>query len=192
VSWIGGGGLWPWVEIGNPLTQVKVAYAHFVTLVAEFEFVDWGRPLWTNALPWSYIPDQWLARLPIGFLALLAVAVWLTIFNSIRLKRLAIARFRRWGILGLRRLFLSMAHARNRLLISIATILPLSFIMIRQASLYDGIRHTLFIIPLLAVVAGWAAVRLWRSLGTLRVPASVFASIYGACLAADLITLHPL
>src|SRR5262249_10006076 len=57
-SWIVAWALWPWLQIGNPLTQFKVAYTHFVTLVAEFEFVDWGRPLWTNALPWSYIPDQ--------------------------------------------------------------------------------------------------------------------------------------
>jgi hypothetical protein len=78
------------------------------------------------------------------------------------------------------------------LLIWIAAILPLSFLMIRQASLYDGIRHTLFIVPVLAVIAGWAAVRLWRSLGTLRVPAAVFVSIYAACLVANLVILHPL
>jgi hypothetical protein len=62
----------------------------------------------------------------------------------------------------------------------------------RFTSLYDGIRHTLFVIPLLAVIAGWAAVRLWLALGRLRVLAAVFATIYAACLAADLVILHPL
>jgi hypothetical protein len=78
------------------------------------------------------------------------------------------------------------------LLIWIAAILPVSFVMSRQASLYDGIRHTLFIIPLLAVIAAWAAVRLWRSLGRFRVLATVFATIYAAYLGADLVILHPL
>jgi hypothetical protein len=96
------------------------------------------------------------------------------------------------GTLGLRRLLLLIARDRNALLLWIAAILPLSFVMSNQASLYDGVRHTLFIIPLLAVIAGWAAVRLWHSLGKLRVVAAVFATIYGACLAADLVILHPL
>jgi hypothetical protein len=64
--------------------------------------------------------------------------------------------------------------------------------MAQQASLYDGIRHTLFVIPVLAVIAAWAAVRVWHSLGRLRVPAAVVATAYVACLAADLVILHPL
>ena len=79
LAWFVAWALWPWLQIGNPIAQFKIAYTHFVTLTSEFEFVDWGRRLWTNALPWSYVPDQWLARLPIGFLALLALAVLLTI-----------------------------------------------------------------------------------------------------------------
>src|SRR5205823_9864931 len=93
LSWIVAWVLWPWLQIGNPLAQFKIAYAHFVTLTQEFEFVSWGRPVWTAALPWSYIPDQWSARLPLGFLALLALAVLLTISNSIRFIRPAIACF---------------------------------------------------------------------------------------------------
>src|SRR5690348_7644458 len=80
LAWIVAWVLWPWLQIGNPLTQFKIAYAHFVTLTADFQFDDWGRRLWTNALPWSYIPDQWFARLPIGFLALLALAILFAIF----------------------------------------------------------------------------------------------------------------
>jgi hypothetical protein len=192
LAWIVAWALWPWLQIGNPLTQFKIAYTHFVTLVSEFQFVDWGRWLWTNSLPWSYIPDQWLARLPIGFLVLLALALLLAIINSIRFVRLGAMRFRQHGTLGLRRLLLLIARDRNILLIWIAAILPVSFVMTQQASLYDGIRHTLFIIPLLAVIAGWAAVKLWHSLGRLRVPAAVFATVYAASLAADLVILHPL
>jgi hypothetical protein len=192
LAWIVAWALWPWLQIGNPITQFKIAYTHFVTLTAEFEFVDWGRRLWTNALPWSYVPDQWLARLPIGFLGLLALALLFAIFNSTRFIRLGVRLFRRHGTIGLHRLLLLIARGRNILLIWIAAILPVSFVMTRQASLYDGIRHTLFVIPLLAVIGGWAAVKLWHSLGRLRILAAVFATIYAASLAADLVVLHPL
>jgi hypothetical protein len=134
LSWIVAWVLWPWLQIGNPLAQFKIAYAHFVTLTQEFEFVSWGRPLWTAALPWSYIPDQWSARLPLGFLALLALAVLLTISNSIRFIRPAIACFGGCGTFIVGDLLLSIARGRNRSLIPIATVLPLSFVMIRQAA----------------------------------------------------------
>src|SRR5262249_16383088 len=129
---------------------------------------------------------------PIGFLALLALAVLLAILDSIRFIGLGVKRFRQHGSLGLGCLLLLVARNRNVLLIWIAAILPVSFVMTQQASLYDGIRHTLFIIPVLAVIAGCAAVRFWHSLGKLRVLAAVFATIYAASLAADLVILHPL
>jgi len=78
-------------------------------------------------------------------------------------------------------------------LIWIAAILPISFLVVQRATLYDGIRHTLFVIPLLAVIACCAAVGLWHSLGgRLRASAGAFATIYSACLVADLVILHPL
>ena len=102
-------------------------------------------------------------------------------------------RFRRRGVLGLRRLLLWIVQRRNIWLIWIATILPISFLVVQQATLYDGIRHTLFVIPALAVIAGGAAVGLWQLLGgRLRSSVSGFATIYGACLLADLVILHPL
>ncbi len=192
LAWIVAWALWPWLQIGNPITQFKIAYTHFATIDTEFQFDDWGRRLSTTALPWSYIPDQWLARLPIGFIALLALAVLLAILNSIRFARLASDQFHKQGILGVRCLPPWIARNRNILLIWIATILPVFFVMVQQATLYDGIRHTLFVIPLLAVIAGWAAVTLWRSIGGLRAPAGVFAALYTAWLIADLVILHPL
>lgn len=193
LSLIVGWALWPWLQIGNPLTQFKIAYTHFATIETEFQFDDWGRRLSTTALPWSYIPGQWLARLPIGFLALLALAVLFAILNAVRFVQLVTVRFRRRGVLGLRRLLLWIVQRRNIWLIWIATILPISFLVVQQATLYDGVRHTLFVIPALAVIAGGAAVGLWQLLGgRLRSSVIGFATIYGACLLADLVILHPL
>src|SRR5467141_3273490 len=41
-----------------------------------------------------------------------------------------------------------------------AVVLPLGFLILQRATLYDGIRHVLFVIPMLAVVAGLG----WRAL----------------------------
>src|SRR5256885_11521888 len=66
--------LWPWLQIGNPFAQFKIALVHFATIPMSFEFPHWGGQVSTSALPVSYIPAQLLARLPEAFLVLLAVA----------------------------------------------------------------------------------------------------------------------
>ena len=43
---------------------------------------------------------------------------------------------------------------RRAILIGRAVILPVGFLIIQRATLYDGIRHVLFVIPMLAILAG--------------------------------------
>ena len=75
IGWLVAIVLWPWLQIGNPLEQFKTALLHFSAIPMSFEFPHWGELIRTDALPWSYIPGQLLARLPEGFLLLLAVAL---------------------------------------------------------------------------------------------------------------------
>jgi hypothetical protein len=192
VAWVVAIALWPWLQIGNPFTQFTTAYVHFATIATDFEFDHWGQRLMTNDLPWSYIPEQWLARLPIGFLALLATAVVLGIVAAIRWARPCMAQWRRDGMPGLRDAVLPVARSRNMLLVWVAAFAPVAFLMISHATLYDGIRHTLFVIPMLALLAGWAFVRLMRALGRARVVGAAAAIGYAGVLLANLATLHPL
>ena len=74
LAWITAIALWPWLQIGNPWQQFKVALMHFATIPMSYEFSYWGERIWTDGLPRSYIPGQLLARLPEAFLFLLAVA----------------------------------------------------------------------------------------------------------------------
>jgi hypothetical protein len=67
IAWVVAIALWPWLQTGNPWAQFKVALVHFATIPMSYEFPSWGQRLWTDALPWSYIPDQLLARLPGAF-----------------------------------------------------------------------------------------------------------------------------
>src|SRR5712691_9759392 len=73
-----------------------------------------------------------------------------------------------------------------------AVVLPLGFLILQRATIYDGIRHVLFVIPMLAVVAGLG----WRVLLPLlrRAPvvAAVVAGAYVGGTVATLAVLHPL
>ena len=186
VAWMVAIALWPWLQIGNPFSQFKIAYSYFATIPTDFEFDHWGRRLLTTDLPWSYIPEQWLARLPIGFLALLATAGLLGIVTALRWVQACAARG------GLRDGALALARSRNILLAWVAALGPVAFLMITRATLYDGVRHTLFVIPMLALLAGWALVRLAHLLGRARVVAAPIAIAYLGVVLANLATLHPL
>jgi hypothetical protein len=185
LAWIVAIALWPWLQIGNPFTQFKTAYGYFATIPAKFEFDHWGRRLVTTALPWSYIPEQWLARLPIGFLVLLAAAVLLGLRAALRWLRLAASG-------ALRDSVLALARSRNVLLAWVAAVAPVGFLMITHATVYDGVRHTLFVIPMLALLAGWALVRMAGALDRGRVAAGALATAYGGALLVNLAVLHPL
>src|SRR5262249_10956183 len=192
VAWIVAIALWPWLPIGNAFTQFKIAYSYFATIPTDFEFDHWGRRLLTTDLPRSYIPEQWLARFPIGFLALLAAACVLGTVAAIRWIRACAAQGRRNGFHGLRDGALALARSRNILLVWVAALVPVAFLMITRATLYDGVRHTLFVIPMLALLAGWVLLRLARLLGRAKIVAAPLALAYLGVVLADLATLHPL
>ena len=191
LAWLVAIALWPWLQIGDPFTQFKIAYVHFATIGTDFEFDHWGRRLLTTELPWSYIPEQWLARLPIGFLALLATAALLGIVAAIRWARTGLATGRN-GRPGLRDAAIRLARSRNILLVWVAALAPVAFVMVTGATLYDGVRHTLFVIPMLALLAGWALVRIAGLLGRARIVAAPLALAYLGVVLANLATLHPL
>jgi hypothetical protein len=199
LAWMVAVAIWPWLQLGNPFSQFAIAYKHFANLPTGFDFDSWGARVTTTDLPWTYIPGQWLARLPTGFLVLLALAPLLAAAVALRFAKVTDGRLRVHGVEGLRRPLLLLAHSRNALLVWVAAIAPVAFLIVQHATLYDGIRHTLFVIPMLAVLAGWVLVRASRwsqswsqswSQG-IGVPHLLGAAYVGA-LAVNLATLHPL
>lgn len=192
LAWIVAIALWPWLQIGNPLAQFKTAYVFFAKIPTQFEFAHWGEQVRTTDLRWSYIPEQWLARLPIGFLAALVAAVLFVMGSTIRTLRLCVVRWQRNGLSGLRRPLLVVARNRAVLVVFVAAAVPVLFLMVEHATLYDGVRHTLFVMPMLALLAGWAIVRLYGWLGPARLPAAALGAAYAAALIAGLVRLHPL
>ena len=192
IAWLVAIALWPWLQLGNPFVQFKTAYQFFAKIPTKFDFVHWGEPVTTTDLPWSYIPEQWLARLPTGFLVSLAVAVLFGAGIAISLLRQSFARWQRHGTAGLRGPLLLVARNRSILVVWVAAAAPILFLIVEHATLYDGIRHTLFVIPMLALIAGWAIVRLFYLLGRTGIPAAILAVLYAAGVLQNLVMLHPL
>jgi hypothetical protein len=192
IAWITAIVLWPWLQIGNPFAQFKIALVHFATIPVSFEFPHWGGQVSTSALPVSYIPAQVLARLPEAFLILLAVAFIHGIRAAVSLVRDAAATWRIEGSAGLRAATLTLARARAVLIVCAAVVLPLGFLILQRAIMYDGIRHVLFVIPMLAVVAGLGWRALLPLLNRAAVVAAVVAGAYVGSIVAMLAALHPL
>jgi hypothetical protein len=185
--------LWPWLQTGNPFAHFRMAFAHFAKTPVSFEFPHWGEDVRSDALPWTYIPGQLLARLPIPFLLLLGSAIVLAAKDTISFVILGLRHTRygdgeRWGSLLLR-----FARTRSILIVWAAALTPIVFLIAEHATLYDGVRHILFVIPMLALLAGGALVRLASTLS--RSQAAAALAVVAAYTAGTVITfkqLHPL
>jgi hypothetical protein len=192
LGWIAAIVLWPWLQIGNPLLQFKVAFALFANHPSSFEMPIWGTRVLTTALPWWYVPAQLLARLPEGFLLLLLTGILCGLAAAFGFLRTTIEAFSQRGAAALRGAALVLARSRRALLVWAAVILPIGFIIVRHSTLYDGIRHVLFLIPMLALIAAAGLLRLLPF--ARRVPgiaAAVAATYVGSSL-WTLAVLHPL
>jgi hypothetical protein len=192
LAWLMAFALWPWLQIGNPFAHFKIALVHFSTIPVSFEFSHWGEQISTSALPRSYIPAQLLVRLPEAFFVLLAVACLYAVAAAAGLAREAVAKSRMERGMGLRAAVLTLARQRAIVTVCLAVVLPLGFLILQRATMYDGVRHILFVIPMLAVVAGLG----WRALLPFlrRVPvvAAVVVGAYVGSVVATLAALHPL
>jgi hypothetical protein len=192
IAWVTAIALWPWLQTGHPWAQFKVALLHFATIPMSYEFSHWGERIWTDALPRSYIPGQLLARLPEAFLVLLVVALVSAIPAVTVLAREASATWRVDRNASLRAAMLTVALERACLIVCAAVILPLAFLIVQRATIYNGIRHVLFVVPMLAVIAGAGLRALLPLLRRVPVIAAVVGGAYAGSMVTTLAVLHPL
>jgi hypothetical protein len=192
IAWMTAIALWPWLQVGSPFEQFKIALTHFATIPMTFEFPHWGERISTDALPRSYIAGQLLARLPEAFLLLLAVAVIHAVAAAAISARETAAKWRLDRGAGLRTAALTLARERAILVVCAAVVLPLGFLVIQRATIYDGIRHVLFVIPMLAVLAGVGLRALLPLLRRAPVVAAAVAGAYVGVVVTTLAALHPL
>ncbi|ABD87331.1 glycosyltransferase family 39 protein [Rhodopseudomonas palustris] len=167
--------IWPWsiMEPANPLRALTY-FSHFFEKPWK-EMFD-GALVSVPDMPWSYLPTLFALQLPEVLLGLAAGGVVMTI---VALSRDTVTP-RRKTIL---------------LMLTVAATLPLVIAMVKRPALYNGIRHFIFVIPPMTVLAGVALARLmdWigaRHLGSQAAAVAIFA--FGLMLPlAEMIRLHP-
>jgi hypothetical protein len=130
IALVGGSAFWPWAQ-ESPLTRPFEAFF----LASGF---SWGNPslfmgeeVGGGAVPWYYLPT-WIG------LTVPAVVLAGMVFAAVRVFLPTPARARLAALWGL-------------------MLVPGVAAMVRQVSLYDGMRHMLFLVPPMAVLAaaGW-------------------------------------
>ena len=192
IGWAVALAIWPWLQGSNPLARLAAAFKFFSRIYLDFPFRHWGREVHSLSLPWDYVPEQFLARLSEAFLLMLGLAA---IFGAVWLLRFAwacVRRARLHGTQGLRAPALLLTRSRGLLIVTMAAVVPFLIILVTRPTLYDGFRHLIFVVPLLALLAGWA---LHRLLPLLRRFPMVFAILGGVQLGVAVVTmatLHPL
>lgn len=168
--------MWPWaiLEPANPLRALTY-FSHFFEKPWK-EMFD-GALVSVPDMPWSYLPTLFALQLPEVLLGLLAAAVGGTLMS---LSRQDIAARRKTIFL----------------MLTMAAMLPLVIAMVKRPALYNGIRHFIFVIPPMAVLAGVAFAKLMGCLGRggRRVwqPAALAVFAFGLLLPlGEMIRLHP-
>lgn len=166
---------WPWsiVHFSNPLQAVTYFSAFFEKPWKELFN---GALVSVPDMPWSYLPTLFALKLPEVMQAMLLLGLGVTVTSL----------FTR-DVPAKRKMILTM--------LALAATLPLMIAMVKRPALYNGIRHFLFVIPPMAVVAGfgfaWLVDRVKRQ-GTIAV-AGVGAVFIAALLLplTEMIRLHP-
>ena len=192
IAWLTAIALWPWLQVGNPITQFREAFLYFANHPSSWEFPHWGEMVRTTALPWSYVPAQLLVRLPEGFLFLLGVAVLSGMGSVLAILRLGFAPISQPRLSRLKEAVLLTAQSRQPLIVWVAATLPIAAIIVQQSTLYDGIRHVLFLIPMLAVVASYGFLRLAPMLRRFPMTTATVAGAYIGYAVLAFALLHPL
>ena len=167
--------IWPWsiMEPGNPF--------HALTYFSHFFEKPWkemfdGALVSVPDMPWSYLPTLFALQLPEILLGLLTVAITGT-------------------FLSLSRRDVTPRRKTILLMLTFAATLPLLIAMVKRPALYNGIRHFIFVIPPMTVLAGAAFAwgmdwlkqhhRSWQ-------PAALAIFAFGLLLPlGEMIRLHP-
>jgi hypothetical protein len=167
--------IWPWsvIEVGNPFRALTYFSCFFEKPWKEM--FD-GALVSVPDMPWSYLPTLFALQLPEVLLALFIAGVGGT-------------------IVSLSRRDVSARRKTILLMLTSAATLPLLIAIVKRPALYNGIRHFIFVIPPMTVLAGVAFAsgmnwlkenrRSWQ-------PAAVAVFTFGLLLPlSEMIRLHP-
>jgi hypothetical protein len=169
--------LWPWA-VFDPLNPIR-ALSAFSNLDLGIQTILHGEVFNIDAMPRDYLPVYLAIKLPVLFLAGLAIAL---LAGARCLILDGAACLRRPGAIGVA-------------IVAVAAAFPVVYWVLMQPPAYDGIRHFLFVVPPLAVLAGAGLNRLIAWLARLPWPLLALGGASVAALAllqaGRLVLLHP-
>jgi hypothetical protein len=166
---------WPWGQT-DPIENPLRALAFFSHQTFPFSTLFAGRFVPASDLPWTYLPTYIALALPELILVLLLCAPVLA----------GRAIVREWP-------HLPREPTLAYFVIAFGIVFPVGFAIVIKAVLFDGMRHFIFVLPLIAViaalVANWACARLVRFPCWWPICATLF--IYGLAHVSIMVMLHP-
>ena len=176
---------WPWA-LGDPLRRPVLALGQMTRyLLHERTMPFAGAPMRTTEPRWDYLAHYFGLKLPVVLLVLAAVGLGLAAVGW-RARRRGLAP---WD-----------GHSRAVGVVVMATLFPPLYAASVGSVLYDGLRHFLFVVPLLAVAAGCAVALIPKRVaarwlgGSVRWAAALTALVVVALCgrtATQMVALHP-
>jgi hypothetical protein len=166
---------WPWAQQSPFVNPVK-ALIYFSHEIFPFRTLFAGEYVPAGDLPWEYLPTYILLALPELVLILLAAAPVAAYFA-----------FRRagWGL------------GRDRIIgygvLGFAIVFPVAYAVAIKAVLFDGMRHFIFVLPLIAVAAAIVADIALGYLAQWRYRRAAYGALalYGLIHVSVMAMLHP-
>jgi hypothetical protein len=166
---------WPWAQT-DPIENPLRALAFFSHQTFPFYTLFDGHFVPASDLPWTYLPTYIALALPELVLVLLVSAPIAELVDVCR------NRFR-----------VSRREALTSFVLGIGIVFPVAYAIAIKAVLFDGMRHFIFILPLIAVVAAVAADRGVAWLARLPYPQPIWCALalYGCAHVSIMAMLHP-
>jgi hypothetical protein len=166
---------WPWAQ-QSPIEHPLAALATFSHETFPFRTLFAGHYFPATDLPWAYLPVHILLALPELVLVFLVASPFVAVWAL----RRHVGALDRSAVLG-------------RLIVAFAILFPVGYAIAIKAVLFDGMRHFIFVLPLIAAIAALVADRAIDHLRTPRVRrvALSAAAVYGLVQIGVMARLHP-
>jgi hypothetical protein len=166
---------WPWAQ-ADPIENPLRTLAFFSHETFPYPTLFAGHYVPAYDLPWAYLPTYVVLALPELIIMLLLAAPVLAIAG---LRAHAGEARRSWVL--------------RHFLLAFGIAFPIAYAVAIQAVLFDGMRHFIFVLPLIACCAALVANHLLERLSRApwRRPIYGALALYGVCHIAVMVMLHP-
>ena len=176
IAWIVMMAFWPWAQT-NPLVNPFKAIAQTAHFDTESVVFFAGQRIPATNLPRSYIPTWFALTMPEFYFASILVGLFFAyrFARSFKKDEMNLERLIKVGTLVL------------------AFCFPIATAIVLRSTAYDGLRHFLFVIPMLAILAGISFAALLKSNTNKAITTSVAAMMLlsAGLTVIDMIQLHP-